>query len=102
MTRQEIAEQLARERVVEQLVCNTAHAPLSADLQDLCQIVYLILLTYDEDKIIRLWESGAIRFFLARVISNQLHLPRSQFDAQIRRFRSRSEDITQHYDLPDE
>ena len=94
MTRREIAESLARDRVVEQLVCNIAHAPLSANLSDLVQMVYLIVLTYDEEKIVRLWESGAIRFFLARVISTQLHSPRSTYQALICRHSQRTEDIT--------
>ena len=99
MTRAEIVEILARDKVVEQLVCNIAHAPLSANLRDLSQMAYLILLTYDEEKIIRLWESGAIRFFLARVISTQLHSPRSPYQAIICRHSQRSTEITD-FDLP--
>lgn len=93
MTRNEIAEALARDKVVEQLVCNIAHAPLSANLADLAQMVYLIVLTYDEEKIIRLWESGAIRFFLARVISTQLHSPRSPYQATILRYQQRTSEL---------
>lgn len=95
MTRSEIAEALAKDKVVEQLVCNIAHAPLSANLSDLVQMVYLIVLTYDEEKIVRLWESGAIRFFLARVISTQLHSPRSPYHALIRRYAERTTELPQ-------
>lgn len=91
----EIAGTLAREKVVEQLVCNIAHSSrLSPALKDLCQIVYLTLCEYDEDKIVDLWEAGQIRFFLVRVITTQLRSPRSPYHAQVRRFSARSEDIT--------
>ena len=87
----EIAATLARERRVETMVQNIAHArTLSADLKDLCQMVYLILLTYDADKIVDLWENNQINFFLARVIRTNLTSTRSPYAAQITRFRKRS------------
>lgn len=87
----EIAATLARERRVETMVQNIAHArTLSADLKDLCQMVYLILLTYDPDKIVDLWENNQINFFLARVIRTNLTSTRSPYAAQITRFRKRS------------
>ena len=39
-----IIETLAKDRRVEALVENIAHHSLTADLKDLCQMVYLILL----------------------------------------------------------
>lgn len=101
MNRTEIVAQLARDKVVEQMVCNTARAPLSQNLKDLCQMVYLILLEYDEDKIIDLWETGAMRFFIARIIVNQFRSPRSTYHALFRRMQLRSTDITDK-DFPDE
>ena len=72
MTRFEIVETLAREQRVETFIRNVARTSrLAPDLQDLAQMVYLALLTYDEDKIVDLWESDAIDFFIARVILNQ-------------------------------
>lgn len=72
MTRYEIVETLARQQRVETFIRNVARTSrLAPDLQDLAQMVYLALLTYDEDKIVDLWESDAIDFFIARVILNQ-------------------------------
>lgn len=72
MTRYEIVETLAREQRVETFIRNVARTSrLAPDLQDLAQMVYLALLTYDEDKIVDLWESDAIDFFIARIILNQ-------------------------------
>lgn len=91
MTPVEIAAILAKERRVETMVQNIAHArTLTADLRDLCQMVYLLLMTYDPDKIVDLWENEQINFFLARVIRTNLTSPRSPYNAQITRFRQRS------------
>ena len=45
MTKYEIVDTLARERRVETLVQNIAHSPLTDDLKDLAQIIYVALLT---------------------------------------------------------
>lgn len=72
MTKYEIVETLARQQRVETFIRNVARTSrLAPDLQDLAQMVYLALLTYDDDKIVDLWESDAIDFFIARIILNQ-------------------------------
>lgn len=72
MTKYEIVERIARQQRVETFIRNMARTSrLAPDLQDLAQMVYLALLTYDEDKIVDLWESDAIDFFIARIILNQ-------------------------------
>ena len=88
-TKVHIIETLARERRVEAMVENIAHHPLTADLKDLCQIVYLVLLEYDETKLLDLWENNQINFFLARVIVNQYRSSNSPFHYIFRRFQER-------------
>ena len=88
-TKVHIIETLARERRVEALVENIAHHSLTADLKDLCQIVYLVLLEYDETKLLDLWENNQINFFLARVIVNQYRSSNSPFHYTFRRFQER-------------
>lgn len=94
MTRTEIVERLARERRVETMVENIARQPLDADLSDLAQMVYLILLEYDEDKLADLWEHDQIQFFIARIIINQYRSTSSPFYKLIRKYASKAEDIT--------
>lgn len=89
-TRNEIVESLARERVVEHMVCNIVHADMSADLEDLSQFVYMVLLKLDQDKLTDLWEKGQIRYFIARVILNNWRVSRSAFRNEITKFRDRS------------
>ena len=85
-----IIETLAQEKRVEALVENIAHHSLTADLKDLCQMVYLILLEYDESKLQDLWENGQINFFLVRIILNQYRSSNSPFHAIFRKYQERS------------
>ncbi len=85
-----IIETLAREKRVEALVENIAHHALTADLKDLCQMVYLILLEYDETKLLDLWKNNQINFFLARIILNQYRSSNSPFHTIFRKFQERS------------
>ena len=80
MTRQEIVAKLAQEGIVEQMCANIAHVrELTPDLKDLAQTIYLVLLEYDEEKIVDLWESNAIGFFIARIAANQYNSKTSPF-----------------------
>ena len=85
-----IIETLAKEKRVEALVENIAHHSLTADLKDLCQMVYMVLLEYDEGKLQDLWENDQMNFFLARVILNQYRSSNSPFHYLFRKFQERS------------
>lgn len=87
MDKASIIEQIAKERMVESMVQNIAHQALNDDLSDLCQMVYIILLEYDETKLIDLWEHKQIKFFLARIIVNQYRSSTSTFHVTFRKFR---------------
>jgi len=83
----EMIAQLAKERRVETMVENIAKQPLAADLKDLSQMVYLILLEYDEKKLQDLWDNGQINFFIARIIINQYRSSNSPFHKLFRKYR---------------
>lgn len=89
----EIVERLARDRVVETMVENIAKQPLAAELEDLAQMVYLVLLEYDEAKVLDLWDHGQIKFFIARIIINQYRSANSPFYRLFRKYGSKAEDI---------
>ena len=89
-TKREIVEHLANTRRVEAMVQNICHQELNQDLKDLCQMIYVILLEYDEDKIQDLWENNEINFFLARIILNQYRSSNSPFHALFRKMQERS------------
>lgn len=86
-TKTEIIEAIAKDRMVETMVTNIAHKPMSADLQDLSQMVYLILLEYDEKRLQDLWINNQMHFFVARIIINQYNSVTSPFHTIFRKFR---------------
>lgn len=85
MKKRDIVEQLAREQRVETMLRNIARTPVTAELKDLCQMVYIILLEFDEAKIVDLWEKDQINFFIARILMNQYQSVKSPFYALFRR-----------------
>lgn len=93
MTRSEIIAEVAEQRAVERIVANVGHSGLTADLSDLVQEIYMILLTYDEDKIIDLWENEELSYFIARIAINQYRSNNSPFHVVYRRFKEKSVDI---------
>ena len=101
-TKGHIIETLARERRVEALVENISHHSLTADLEDLCQMVYVILLEYDESKLLDLWENNQINFFLCRIIINQYRSSNSPFHTIFRKFQERSVSIGVGSNINDE
>lgn len=88
----DIIEILAKQRRVETMIENIAHQPLSADLKDLSQMIYLILLEYDEHKLQDLWENDQMDFFIARIIMNQYMSNSSPFHTLFRKFRMMVDD----------
>lgn len=94
MKKARIVNEIASGKMVEAMVQNIAHQSLTPDLKDLSQMVYLILLEYDEDKIVDLWEHHQMQYFLARIIINQFRSSNSPFHTIYRKFQERSCDIT--------
>lgn len=64
--------------MVETAIANIAKTN-SDVLNDLSQEIYLDLLQKDEQKIVKLYESNQIRFFVVRMILNNLFSKNSPF-----------------------
>ena len=71
---------IAKERMVEQICSNIAKSADCDDtLKDLSQEIYLDLLSKDEEKIVNLYETNQIRFFVVRMVTNNLFSKNSPF-----------------------
>lgn len=79
MTKREIIAELARERVVEGMARSITHRPVTGDICDLCQIVYLYLLEYPEERLVDLYANGQIGFLIARLVLNQYRSAHSRY-----------------------
>lgn len=85
MTRSEVVELTARERVVERICANITHLPQgSADLQDLSQIVYIGLLDYPEPLLVDLYQKGELVYLIARMALRQVNSNRSVYAYAVR------------------
>lgn len=90
MTKRELIDSIARERVVERLVTNVCRRHHRA-IPDLVQMVYEALLNYDEEKLMRIHRRGALNFFIVRIIENLYFSRTSPYYRQIRRFAQHSD-----------
>lgn len=94
MVKNQIITEIARKKMVEAMVQNIAHQSLTPDLKDLCQMVYLILLEYEEEKLQDLWRNNQMPYFLARIILNQFRSSNSPFHTIFRKFQEKYVDIS--------
>lgn len=78
MTKNEIIEIIAKERLVEQICSNIAKTNNDI-LNDLSQNIYIDLLLKDEEKIVNLYETNQLRFFIVKMAKNNLFSKNSPF-----------------------
>ena len=85
MTREQIVTEMAERREVERLVLMaTHHRHLTPDLQDLCQMIYLILLEYDESRLLDRHACGKMQALVMQIIKNQYFSSTSPYFHTIR------------------
>lgn len=85
MTKKEIIGELAKKKAVEEIIINIEKQWHSA-YNDLAQDIYIDLLNKDEEKIVKLYETDQLRFFLTRIVYNQLHSVTSDFYRTYRKY----------------
>ena len=90
-----IVGEIAKGGIVEELVRNTAHrSKLDADLSDLVQLVYLILLQTDIKRLESLTASGEMRFYIAGIIRRQYFSKSSPYYRVFKHFGSITSEIS--------
>lgn len=102
LSRDDIVSQLAREKVIEKMCVNIAKHKLDDDLQDLAQMTYEVLLTYDKERIESMHRAGQLPFFIARVIMNQFRSDHSDYHIQVRKFARAASTIDSLPEIPDD
>lgn len=80
----DIIEEIARNKLIEELMKNMGIK--DNDKDDLMQEIYLVLLVYDEDKIIELYNNNQLKFFIVRIIQNQYFSKNSRYFMQYKRY----------------
>ena len=97
MTKSEILESMAKGKMVEKLIEGVSHQALDFDLSDLSQMIYEALLSQPEERIVNLYNSNALEFFIIGIIKKQLFSNTSPYFGQIRKFRLLTTRLGQHY-----
>jgi len=69
----------------------------------LCEEAYqeigLIILEYNRDKIINMWNKNELKYFIIRIIKNTLYSTTSPFYKKIKKFGSITSDIDEFYNI---
>lgn len=95
----EAVELIANEKIVEELVKNIC-GHIGDDEKDLIQDLYLDLLSKPPGKIEALYTSGQIRFFIARMITNNVFSTTSPYYTKYKK--KNFERLDEHHnDTPD-
>lgn len=89
-TNNEIAEQLAKDKVIEQICTNLRVTSNYYD--DLVEEIYLIVLEYDNEKLSKVWENNQMNYWLTRVILNNWNSQTSQFWKKYRKYNQKADE----------
>ena len=98
----QVIERIARARQVETIVCNVAHSPLTEDLKDISQYIYIALMKYSEDVIREMYDGGRMDYFISRIAMNQLHGRSSHYAINYRKPAERRAPLKDAYKLTEE
>lgn len=77
-TKNEIVELIAKQKMIEDIILNIK-GEISSNEQDLAQDLYLSLLDKEEEKVVALYEKGELRWFVTRMVVNNLKSVNSRF-----------------------
>lgn len=97
MTKNEIINKWARDKVVEEIASRyEVNHP-----DDLCQLIYLSLCEKDEELIQHLYESNQYKFYIARMIATQVKSYESYYYRQNEKFQSDFIRMPEGFNAPD-
>lgn len=74
-----VVEQIAKQKIVEEIVYNIAKDTTDEDLHDLVQDVFMTLLEKDEDWLDGIYDRGQIRYLISRIVTNNINSKTSRF-----------------------
>ena len=97
MTVREVVERVAREGWVEECIKTVSGGVWRSEYSDLCQDILLELL--DQTKIVDLYKKGQLRYYVMRIVRNNLQSCTSRFFYRYRRLslRNSGPEILENY-----
>jgi hypothetical protein len=101
MGKYEIVAELAKNRVIEDIVTNVAQNPQDDTLKDLAQMLYEDLLMKDEDKIVQLYESEQLQYFITRMVLNSINSKTSRYYYLFAKFNNKIQELMEENEKED-
>lgn len=92
MSRKEIIEQLAKDRVIENLAAKVCRGEQSFDLDDLAQDLYLDLMGKKEGKVEKMYGDGELDYYIYRMICNNVYSKTSPYYKKYKELRILTDD----------
>ena len=87
-----IVDDLAKRKVIEHIVKKYNND--SPYIEDLCQDLYLDLLSKDESLIVGLYERNEVEYFIRKMISNNIRSNTSSFYKNYQKYRKMTDELT--------
>ena len=84
MTKEEVVEYIARSKLIQECILIVTGGVWRSEYDDLVQDVLVELL--DQEKIVSLYQRGQLKYFIMRIIRNNLQSCTSRFYYRYRRF----------------
>ena len=100
MTNREIVEKIAKEGLVEECIKLVTGGKWRPEYNDLTQDLLLELL--EEEKLQGLYERGQLKYFIIRLVRNNIQSKTSRFWTKYRRFSSYSQELQPFHLLQEE
>ena len=88
MTKEEVVEYIARSKLIQECIKVVTGGVWRAEYDDLTQDVLIELL--NQEKIISLYQRGQLKYFIMRIIRNNIQSNTSRFYYRYRRFSLRN------------
>ena len=93
MSKQEIIQELADNNTLYEIVNNITKAPLTEDELDFIQDLYINLLEKDDKVIEELYENKQLKFFITRIILNNLRSVTSPYYYKYKKWATKKQNI---------
>lgn len=93
MTKEEVIRKIAEEKTVEQIIQNISKKDDDL-LNDLAQDIYISLMEKSELLITKLYESNQIRFYITRIVINNIFSKNSPFYTKYKKFTQNMDELT--------
>lgn len=88
----EIIEELALNKTIEEIIHNIAQTK-DDTLNDLAQMLYEDLLMKDDAKIIQLYETEQLQYFLTRMVLNSINSKTSRYYYAFRKYNNNAQQL---------